>query len=582
MAWTSFEDLERDIKKAMTVRDPARLRELRPQILEFDVPRAAAMDIYVQGIIHEFTGEFEEAFACYQQALDAFTKTGADWWAANVHVNIGSIYYFQSDFANAMAEFQHALDLKGPQAERTSPELNNIGAVYYNVGDFPKALEFFTRALDDCHSHGDHHGEAAALMNMGNVYSSMDDPEQALSVYGRALAIHEAHGEERDTFMVNCNMVLKLLQTKQTDRAENHLDRAETIAVEEGNPQMMERVQSLRIHLLIEQHQFDEAQTMIDRLNLLETPTVQHRVNALRDQALIVREQGEPQKGFAFLDRALELADAHNLRHFASGIHSEIMELAKVAGEFERYVKHNELYVKHNEEVRGRNATIQLTLQEKERELEVERAEAAKRRDLLYSTLPEAVANRMIRGEDVSGDHYDNAAVLFMDIAGFTTHSSSLAPQVTTQLLARIFERFDEICAEHAVTKIKTIGDSYMAVSFEGAVAAARTAVEMMSSTFSWPDESPVQFRIGLHTGPVVAGVIGRERLQYDVWGDTVNTASRMESSGEAGRIQASDEFAQSCELTEQDPTIAFTKRGTIDIKGKGSMTTYWLEGASV
>ena len=206
--------------------------------------------------------------------------------------------------------------------------------------------------------------------------------------------------------------------------------------------------------------------------------------------------------------------------------HKLLMDIAKRTGAFEDYIAHNEQYQSLKDKVFGAETARKVALREKHEEIAAERAIRERERALLYGALPREVADRLIRGEDVSGDHYDDAAVLFMDIAGFTTHSSSLAPHVTTQLLARIFERFDEICASHGVTKIKTIGDSYMAVSFEGAVAAARTAVEMMSSTFSWPDESPVQFRIGLHSGSVVAGVIGKERLQYDVWGDTVNTAS--------------------------------------------------------
>ena len=112
----------------------------------------------------------------------------------------------------------------------------------------------------------------------------------------------------------------------------------------------------------------------------------------------------------------------------------------------------------------------------------------------------------------------------------------------------------------------------------------------MTAASFTWPDESPIQFRIGVHSGPVVAGVIGKERLQYDVWGDTVNTASRMESTGEPGRIQVSSAFAEQLRLllavAESDGTAnsnsrqqpKLTERGELSVKGKGKMTTYWLE----
>jgi class 3 adenylate cyclase len=151
------------------------------------------------------------------------------------------------------------------------------------------------------------------------------------------------------------------------------------------------------------------------------------------------------------------------------------------------------------------------------------------------------------------------------------------------------------------VVKIKTIGDSYMAVAFsntqnqtpktEHVVSAGECAVEMLSALnaleitmplelgdTSWTkDVGDIQVRIGMHCGPVTAGVIGTERMQYDVWGDTVNVASRMESSGDPGRIHVSEQFAHSMTQCLPD-SMTLLKRGTIEVKGKGPMTTYWLE----
>ena len=604
MTWATYADLETAIQKAMTVRDPSRLGELQPHIRTFDEPRTTAMDIYVTGLIEEFTGNLDDAFGRYQEALAEFTSLHEDWWAANVHINIGSVYYFKSDFANAMAEFQRALDLRGPDSPRVSPILNNIGAVYYNIADFPKALEYFERALRDCQSRKDCNGEAAALGNMGNVYSSMQERESALELYRRALAIHEEHGQERETFMVNCNIAHSLAAQGRLEESEVALDRAEAIARSEHNPQMMERVHSQHIALLRNRRLFDDVERFIEEHSFLETPTVSFRANALRDMGLIWRERGDYDKAISYLEQALSLAEQHDLRSYAEGFHEELMEMAKQSGQFDLYIKHNEEYTQLKEELRGRDASVKIAMYAKERELDAEREEARKHRELLHSTLPASVADRMIRGEDVSGDHHDRATVLFLDVVGFTTHSSSMTPQDTTTLLAQIFDRFDEICTTHGVTKIKTIGDSYMAVAFADAQGAESTeqraasvALEMIQAEFYWPtatgtaDSNRVQFRIGVHSGPVVAGVIGTQRLQYDVWGDTVNTASRMESTGQAGRIQCSEAFAQGLRargeglrkdeanlpLAHSPYTLAL--RGETEIKGKGTMTTFWLEG---
>ena len=163
----------------------------------------------------------------------------------------------------------------------------------------------------------------------------------------------------------------------------------------------------------------------------------------------------------------------------------------------------------------------------------------------------------------------------------------------------------------HGLTKIKTIGDSYMAVAGapepleDHCPRAAEAALEMLSKLADhdlksdpvlgneeWIDEvGTIQVRIGLHAGPVVAGIVGDQRLQYDVWGDTVNVASRMESTGESGRVQVSEAFAEAMKQTHPTPlsegegqgesSLTLIERGEIEVKGKGSMKTYWLEGVA-
>ncbi|MCO6465473.1 MAG: adenylate/guanylate cyclase domain-containing protein, partial [Bradyrhizobiaceae bacterium] len=211
------------------------------------------------------------------------------------------------------------------------------------------------------------------------------------------------------------------------------------------------------------------------------------------------------------------------------------------------------------------------------------------------------------RGETIS-DHFEQAAVFFSDIVGFTSHSSEMDAPDVVRLLETLFRSFDELCAKHGITKVKTIGDAYLCFKgdeggFANAQAVAAFATELQSATRHWPNGEPMQLRIGLHIGTATAGVIGTERLQYDVWGDTVNVASRMESTSEPGRIHVSEAFAnalsnapanaraQAPSQEEQGTTddsaqaaelvTAFTTshRGEVDVKGKGMMKTYWLEG---
>jgi len=193
---------------------------------------------------------------------------------------------------------------------------------------------------------------------------------------------------------------------------------------------------------------------------------------------------------------------------------------------------------------------------------------------VLHSTLPKHIADRVARGEVVN-DQFNSVAVLFMDIVGFTTISAQMDASDVVNLLDSVFTMCDAVVNTHGLTKIKTIGDSYMAVAFENITSAGYAALELLDTI------ADISVRIGIHCGPVVAGVLGKERLQYDVWGDTVNVASRMESTSEPGRIHVSEAFAHAVQQIKTDGPFSIVERGTVEIKGKGMMTTYWLESAS-
>lgn len=207
-------------------------------------------------------------------------------------------------------------------------------------------------------------------------------------------------------------------------------------------------------------------------------------------------------------------------------------------------------------------------------------AERRRSEQLLLNMLPEPIARRIKQGEQLIADTYPAVTVLFIDLVGFTTLAARMSAEELVRLLNEIFTAFDTVLRRHNVEKIKTIGDGYMAVSgapqstAEHAQCAAYTALELLETmkTFNTEKNLSLQIRIGLHAGMVVAGVIGQHKFAYDLWGDTVNVASRMESHGEPGKIHCS---AAVRELLQHD--FRFEERGTIDIKGRGGMKTYFL-----
>lgn len=200
---------------------------------------------------------------------------------------------------------------------------------------------------------------------------------------------------------------------------------------------------------------------------------------------------------------------------------------------------------------------------------------------LLLNVLPASIAERLKAQEGTIADRFDDVSVLFADIVGFTALSSRLPATELVDLLNGVFTAFDGLVDAHGLEKIKTVGDAYMVAgglleSREHHLEAmASFALEMIEVIRSRTDEaSPLEIRIGMHVGSVVAGVIGIRKFSYDIWGDTVNTASRLESSGVVGRIQTSEAVKERLEGRYE-----FERRGLIDLKGKGPTPAYLLVG---
>jgi len=218
------------------------------------------------------------------------------------------------------------------------------------------------------------------------------------------------------------------------------------------------------------------------------------------------------------------------------------------------------------------------------------RAEQEKSEQLLLNILPEPIAKRLKQGQSAIAEHFDEVTILFADIVDFTPLSAQLAPIELVEVLNQVFSAFDDLAEQLALEKIKTIGDAYMVAAGlplprpDHAEAIAQMALSMqvcmeevnanLNERLSSELKTPLSLRIGINTGIVVAGVIGTKKFIYDLWGDAVNIASRMESQGEPGGIQVTE--ATYARLKDR---YVFEKRGEIAIKGKGEMTTYWLKG---
>jgi class 3 adenylate cyclase len=224
------------------------------------------------------------------------------------------------------------------------------------------------------------------------------------------------------------------------------------------------------------------------------------------------------------------------------------------------------------EAVRGRRAL--------DREHRLLLAERERSERLLRNVLPDPIAARLKQGEEVIADGFPEVTVLFADLVDFTRRSQDSTPERVVRMLDELFSAFDRLAERHGLEKIKTIGDAYMVVGglpeprpdHAEAVAEMALALREEVPRHADPDGRPLAVRIGVDTGPVVAGVIGRRKFSYDLWGDTVNTASRMESGGVAGGIQVTDRTYRRLR-----DGYRFERRGPVQVKGKGELVTWFL-----
>jgi len=257
-------------------------------------------------------------------------------------------------------------------------------------------------------------------------------------------------------------------------------------------------------------------------------------------------------------------------------IHRHIAECYTAIGDEARALRSYQQYIEAHQEFRSAEQQQRIVRQEVERSVEAERLRAERERQLLHAILPSAIADRRLNGERRIADTIEDVVVVFIDVAGFTPKAERLTAHQLIRYLEGVFDPIESIITKHGGEKIKTIGDAFMAAC--GATADTdRRAERMVRAALEIAELHGSDIRIGINSGQVVAGVLGEGRFTFDLWGDAVNTAARMEEFGEPGLVHVTEAIARQIDgITD----LRVESRGTIDVKGKGLMQTYWVKRA--
>ena len=560
------------------------------------------------GLVYVMQGKYIETIENYEKALAVFDSLDDKGGQANILSNVGTVYFNQADDAKALEFYLKALGVaeQTTDSARIATVLLNIGAVYaHKIATHDKALQYYFKALpisqsladknilgtinsnigelyllrgdvqlavnyfnESLKDYGGSENTPYALNNLGKAYQQKGDFSTALQYHQRAydfsnkldapLDMAQSLLGMGDTYMLQGNAVA----------AVRHYKEAEPIALKISTANTELKIAYAGLALAYnKQEDYSNAykyQTLYSRIkDSLYNIDTDKKLSGLQFVFDIQKKQG--QVDLLTKDKALQELDLKRQRIAKNALSGGLVLVFIITGilyrNYRNKIKVNKLLDKQNAEIES----------------------------LILNILPEAVAKELQKTGNATPKFYEKASVLFTDFKNFSKLADALSPQEVVTELSECFVAFDDIIEKNNLEKIKTIGDSYMCaggipIPDEGhPVAIVKASLEIQEFIKGRNEKRmahnlpPWDVRIGINTGPLVAGVVGKKKYAYDIWGGTVNVASRLESNGEPGRVNIS---AATFDLVKHK--YACTYRGKILAKNVGEVDMYFIENELV
>ncbi len=471
----------------------------------------------VLGNFHLEYKEYDKALFYYLKTYKLSLKVNNMSSAADALIGIGNVYYFKGKLHTALRYYFKVDSLSRLLNEKTgvAQNLNNIALCYADLKQYDKALDYYLMALKEYQAFGMRSEEANLYYNLACMYEALQQSNGVVFYANKALILaQELDGRDK---VAKCYQLLARAYGQKGDYTKAY-HYQEQYALLNDSLLNTEKVRSI-----------SEMQTKYE--------------TELKNQEI------------AILQRENDISRLKASRSLGMnvGLGSALLGIVFVAFGFYTQSKKKE------------KLNTELTFEKKKSD------------DLLLNILPEEVANELKQNGEAVARQYNNVTVLFTDFVNFTGLSEQMSPTELVQEIHRNFTAFDAIIEKHGLEKIKTIGDAYLAVcglpneTTDHAQRVARAALDIRD--YMANNSGKFEVRIGIHSGPVVAGIVGVKKYAYDIWGDTVNTASRMESSSEAGKINIS---TSTYELIKA--AFNCTYRGKINAKHKGEVDMYFID----
>ena len=511
-------------------------------------------------MFYDSIGKVEEAFKYYTITIEASKRCNNLSTLANAYTNIGSQYIDISDFFSALQYCELAHDIYMEMGSRLdiSRIIGHIGIIYFNMNDMIRAKEYFEKAYQESVAIRFKKGSAIWAGNLGNVYAELKEYDNAMNYYEIAIQSYKDMNIESGIALWKGNIADVLVDKQEWEKAGK---------------------------------EYQEAIEMLTAMEKLEFAT------HFRGQyAKLLIKPNYPSIPFQEIEQyikdTLTAAQSMGMKKDMYENYHTLSTLYEINGMWEQSLLNYKEYISLREEIqnreaeeKGRNLDFKRKLQEAEKDRSLQLARLQEKEQLLHEILPSHIAEKIVNGEKIIAESKENVSILFCDISGFTEICNRISPESTLKSLSDIYTAFDTIAQQYSIDKIKTIGDCYMATyglqdgTEQNHENILRFALELLeeSRNHSFEDGTPLEIRIGMHAGKVMAGVIGDKKLSFDIWGDAVNIASRMESTGEKQKIHVADTFLELMSTNVLFQSLMITKREPIFIKGKGMMNTYLI-----
>jgi class 3 adenylate cyclase/tetratricopeptide (TPR) repeat protein len=562
------------------------------------------------GLNHRYKGEYDQALAYYDSSRKISEEIGDKAGVAGAYDNISVVKIDQSDYPKALDYAFKSLEIEEALHNYVAGNYINVSIIYTDMGKCDKAIDYLQKAKKIAETERDSSTVRNAMSNMARNYLITGKYSEALEIELKLIKYGTRVGNKAALLADYSYIATAYYYLNDLSSASKYFLKGLEIAQQVKNKKSVaENLGNLgEIYLGM-------AVDSIRKLDKSGFPLLDKRT-ALK-------------KAIAYSQQSADLhMELHNYRDLSAN-YNTLSTAWELLGEDKKALAAYKQYRDYYDSVFSKANKNKIANLEKQRELDSIKQQvkidklkiaqqnltATKKRNeqvyliiamgllvgvvvfiaverrkserLLLNILPHSIAERLKDKEHPIADHFKEASIIFIDMAGFTKLSENRDPKETVTILNDIFTRFDGLAEKYGLEKIKTIGDCYMAVAGlpvphdDHAIMAAKMALAVKETMrdYKAPDGMPIQFRIGLDCGPVVAGVIGKKKFIYDLWGNAVNTASRMESTGLAGEIHCTDNFKLELEK-EHAAHFKFTARGTMEVKGKGAMQTWFINAA--